>query len=498
MINNKEKKEIARPPVVVVLGHIDHGKTALLDYIRKTNVVEKEAGGITQHVGAYEIEHQGKKITFVDTPGHEAFSQIRSRGAKAADIAVLVVDATEGVKAQTKEAISHIKIAQIPLIVAINKIDKPEADSNKAKRELFQEGVIVESMGGEVPSVETSAVTGKGVSDLLDLILLIAEMEGLKADLSLPAQGVVIESYLDKKRGPTATLILMEGILKPGQIIGTPSAFGKIRILEDFQGRPISQAFPSQPAVAVGFEKVPFVGENFKVFASVEEAKEKMEKEKGKVFLEALDVEEGEKILNLIIKADVLGSLEAIEQIIKSLPRDKGVVPRILKGEVGEVNENDVKLASQAKATILGFRIKTGTQAALLAEREKIRIRHFEIIYELIEEVRRLMEKMIMPEIVRNDLGRLKVSVVFLTEKNRQIVGGKVIEGEVKKGSLLEIERGQEIIGKGKIVNLQKNKKNIEAAGKGEEAAILYEGKEKIEEGDILMIYTEEKKKITF
>jgi len=502
---------------VVILGHIDHGKTSLLLAIRKLNVPAGKPGGvITQHIGAYQIEHQDKKITFIDTPGHEAFSQMRSRGAKVADIAILIVDATQGVQPQTREAILHIKKSGIPMIVTLNKIDKPEANPEKAKRELAKEEILVESMGGKIPSVEVSAKTGQGISDLLELISLVAEIENLRASLQKSAEGVVIEAYLDSQRGSTATLIPNQGILKPGQVVGTLSTLGKIKSLENFQGISISEAFPSQPVIVLGFENPPRVGEKFKVFSDIEEARANL-KIREKKAPEVLEISAGQKVLNLILKADVLGSLEAIEEVLKNLPREKsstkagldagpvphrnkvsgaGIILRILKSEVGEVNESDIKLAIQAKAKILGFRVKINPIARALAEREKIKIRQFDIIYDLVEDVRKYMEKLLEPEIVRTDLGKIKTLVIFRTEKNRQIVGGKVIEGEVKKGTQIEILREGEIIGKGKLVNLQKNKKDLNQVLKGEDCGILYEGEARIEEGDILVIYTEERRKL--
>ncbi len=480
---------------MVVLGHIDHGKTTLLDYIRKTKVAEKEAGGITQHIGAYEIEIDNKKITFIDTPGHEAFSAMRARGAKVADIAILIIDATEGVKAQTKEAISQIKKAKIPFIVALNKIDKPNADPPKVKRELVKEGVTVEDLGGNVPAINISAKTGQGVNELLELILLLAEMEELKTDLSQGAQGVIIESYLDHFRGPTATLILNQGILKKGEILATFSTLGKVRILENFQGQPISEAFPSQPVVVVGFEEVPKVGEEFRVFPSLEEAKKFLEKKEEKPERGVLEIEPDQKVLNIILKGDVFGSIEAIEEILKNLSQEK-VIVRVLKSEVGAINESDVKLAKSGKAIILGFRVKVNPVAKNLAEREKVKILIFEVIYDLVEGTRKLIERMIEPEIVRVDLAKVKVLVHFWAGKNRQIVGGRVIEGEVKKGAKIEVFRDDELLDQGKMVNLQIEKKDVERAKKGDECGILYEGGNvKIEPGDILVIYQEEKRK---
>jgi len=484
---------------VVVLGHVDHGKTSILDFIRKTHVAEKEAGEITQHIGAYQIEKDGKKITFIDTPGHEAFSAMRSRGAKVADIAILVVAADEGVKPQTKEAISHIKKSDIPLIVALNKIDKPQANPEKVKRELQKEDILVEDLGGKIPSVEVSAKTGQGIPELLDLILLVAEMENLETNLEKPAEGVVIEAYLDKLRGPIATLILNEGILKPGQIIGTPSVVGKIKTLEDFQGTSISEAFPAQPVIVLGFENVPKVGENFKTFSDIESAKNYLKVLEKREAPEVLEVGPEQKILNLILKTDVLGSIEAIEEVLKGIPQEK-VILRILKSDVGEINESDIKFAKVHPARgyaalILGFRVKINPAAKMFAEREKVKIITFDVIYDLVEGVRKFMEKIVEPELVRTDLGKVKILAIFRVEKNRQIIGGKVIEGEVKKGTLIEVQRGGELIGKGKLINLQRDKKDIDKVTKGQDCGILYEGDTRIEVGDVLVIYVEEKKR---
>ncbi len=470
--------------------------TAILDYIRKSNIIAGEAGGITQHIGAYEVEHKGKKITFIDTPGHEAFSAMRSRGAKTADIAILVVDAAEGVREQTKEAILAVKKAEIPMIVALNKIDKPKADPEKAKRELSESEVLVESMGGDIPSVETSAKTKEGIDELLELVSLVAEMEELKRDTESPSEGTVIEAHLDHFKGPMATLILKKGTLKEKDIIGTHTTYAKIKSLEDFQGKRIKESFPSQPVIVLGFEKVPQIGDRFKVYSSVEEALERIEKEKGtpsQVFVK----EENKEVLNIILKADVSGSLEAIENVLKNLPQEK-VTLRILKSEVGEITDSDVKLAEMSSAYIAGFRVKVNQSAekALRKYKEKPKIKTYDIIYELIQGVRGAMEKKITPKIVREDLGKVRVLVIFRTRKTRQIIGGKVIEGEARKGAKIEIVRDEEKIGKGKVVSLQQNKRDAEKLKKGEECGILYEGDTKIQKGDTLLLYTEEKKKI--
>lgn len=501
----QNKNLIARPPVVVVLGHVDHGKSSLLEAIKDLEITAKESGGITQHVGAYEIEHpsspsgQVKKITFIDTPGHEAFSAIRARGADIADIAILVIDAADAVQPQTKEAITVIKKAEIPMIVVLNKIDKPTADPEKIKRDLSKIDILVESMGGKVPTVEVSAKTKQGINELLELILLVAEMSDLKADLKAPVEGVVIESYLDRFKGPVATLIITSGILNKKDIIGTSSAFAKIKNLEDFQGKSIERVYPSQPVIVLGCEKCPGVGEKFKQYPSFEEAEKNIKKaeEKKEKPVSFIAVESGQKVLNMILKADVLGSLGAIEGVLKNLPRDK-IVLRILKSETGDINDSDVKLAETSKSQIIGFRVKINPAVlqGLKKDREKrVKIKTFDVIYDLIQEVRQMMQKSLEPEVVRQDAGKVKTLVVFWGEKNRQIVGGKITEGGIKKGLKIEVFRGEEKVGSGKIINLQRNKKDVEKLIKGDECGILFEGNVKIQEGDILVFYTEERKK---
>ena len=475
----------------------------------------------------YEVEHQNKKITFIDTPGHEAFSAMRSRGAKVADIAVLVVAGEEGIKPQTKEAILHIRKAGIPMIVVINKIDKPESYPEKVKRELVKQDVLVESMGGKIPSVNVSAKTGQGIPELLEIILLVAEMENLRGEISKPAEGVIIESYLNTNRGPTATLLLKNGSLRRGEILGTSSSFGKIKIMEDFQGNPIEKVLPSMPVVIIGFEKVPGVGEKFEVFNNIEKAKEirqPAEKKEIKVSSEAVNIEPSTKILNLILKVDVAGSLEAIKEVLKDLSRplnpdllpksadlanesndisQEKVTLKILKAEIGEINKSDVKLAIATKAKIIGFRVKINPIAKKLSQREKITMINFEVIYELAQAVRNLLDKKIAPKEIRIDLGEIKVLSIFRTEKNRQIIGGKIIKGEARQGALLEIYRQEEQIsaeqvGTGKIVELQKDKKKVKQITEKCECGVLYEGGKKIEEGDILKIYVKETKSFKY
>jgi len=480
--------EKERPPIVVILGHIDSGKTSLLNAILGLEFVEEKPGGIiTQEVKAIQVERGEKKITFIDTPGHEAFSKMRSQGAKVADIGILVVDGVEGVKQQTKEAIFELKNAKIPFIVAINKIDKLEADSEKVKRELKAEGVLVEDFGGEIPVVKTSAKTREGIEDLLDLIFLLAEIKKIRADFEKPGEGVVIESFLDPKRGPIANIILHEGKIKTGDFVATQSTFGKIRKMENHKGEEIKEAEAGDPVILLGFEKIPQVGERLKVFKSKEEAQRFIISEKEKK--EELEkVEKEGKFINLILKADSLGSLEAVKEVLKNFTQNE-ISLKILEASIGEITDSDIELASVGNAFIFGFKTKIKKEIKELAQRKKVRIFIFNVIYDLVDELKRIIEKVLKPKEEEIEIGRVKVLVEFWSEKNRQIVGGRIIEGRVERESRIEIQRGEEIIGKGKLINLQKNKKDIEVGKKGEEVGILYEGEGKIEKGDILIFY---------
>ncbi|MBI1971561.1 MAG: translation initiation factor IF-2 [Candidatus Wildermuthbacteria bacterium] len=491
-----------RPPVVVVLGHVDHGKSSLLEAIREDfKITSKESGGITQHIGAYVVEvlaepksaealrEGGQRfITFLDTPGHEAFSALRSRGAKVADVAVLVVAADEGIRAQTKEAIEVIKKSGIPFIVALNKIDKPGADAERIKRELSQHEVFVETMGGQVPCVETSATTKQGIPQLLEMIFLVAEVAGVQGDPQKPASGVVIEVFLDPQRGPAATLLVREGTLRVGDIVGTKSSWGKIKILEDFQAIQLEGAGPGMPTRAIGFESAPGVGEEFAVFKNEDMAKIRVAPLEAKKIQQVLEVPEGKRVLNVILKADVAGSLEALENLFLSLPHQE-VILRIVEGSIGEISEKDVRLAQGTKAKIFGFRTKVSRTSQDFANREGISVETFDVIYDLIQRVRQLLEQSVEPEAAEHEIGSLKVLAVFFTEKNRQIVGGRVAEGEARKGASIEVIRQDVSVGKGKAANLQKDKKDAPVVGKGEECGILYEGEVRVEAGDTLTFY---------
>ena len=520
------QKLATRPPVVVVLGHVDHGKSSLLEAIRDFKITSKESGGITQHIGAYEVEMtdsaeilrqtQGdftvnRKITFIDTPGHEAFSAMRARGAEVADIALLVIDAAQSVQPQTKEAIIAIKRAEIPMIVVLNKIDLPNANPEKIKGELSKIDVQVESYGGTIPAVEVSAKEKTGIDELLEVILLVADLQELKSQTDVPAEGLIIESYMDGSKGPVATAIIKKGVLKAKDIIATDLAMAKVKSVKDFMGNEIKKATPSQPVIILGFEKVPAVGEKFKSYKTENKALEEIKKEKPKreIGPTVLDLSGDKKVLNIILKGDVFGSLEAIEGMLKNLPQDK-IVLRILKSEVGEINETDAKLAEMSKAAVIGFRVKVSPSVLKFMRnpsagsgQAKVRVKTFDIIYELIQDIRSGLEKKLEAEVVRTDVGKLRTILVFWGEKNRQIIGGKITEGELKKGSKLEVFRdnpsagsGQaQKIGAGRIVNLQRDKKDIDKLSKGDEAGILFEGNVKIEKGDILVAFVEERKK---
>ncbi len=482
-----------KPPVVVLLGHVDHGKSSLLEAIKDFKITQKEKGGITQHIGAYTIEHQGKSITFIDTPGHEAFCAMRARGAKVADIGILVVAAEEGVKPQTKEAIECIKEAELPHVVALNKTDKPEANPQKTKNELGKNGINVEELGGDIPCVPTSATQKTGIAELLDMILLVAEVNQLKTDYDCPAEGAVIETSLDEKRGPMATLLVKKGVLKRNDIVATPSCLGKVRLLEDFQGTPLEEAGPSQPAAAMGFEDLPRVGEVFKTFSDIEKARQYViNKEQEK---RIPDGESHGTTLNIVLKTDVLGSLEAIQQMIQALPQ-KDIKIKLIRVGVGHVGEDDIQFAYAGNAKIFSFRSEVTLPAKKLAENKKIEILQYEVIYEMMDKIQKLMKQQTQSETVRRDVGRLEVLRVFRTEKgkNKQIVGGRVLEGEAQKQAKLEVLRGEELMGGGKILDLQREKKPIERASTGDEIGILYQGNARIQEGDVIVFYVHEQK----
>ena len=487
---NQKNNLVERPPVVVVLGHVDHGKTTLLDTIRKTKVTETEAGGITQSIGAYEITHQDKKITFIDTPGHEAFKKMRSFGAKVADVAILVVAADEGPKEQTLEAFNYIKEAKIPVLVAINKVDRPQSDVLRTKNELSKKGIYLEGFGGEIPSIEISAKQNINIDQLLDLVLLLAGFQELKANPKNPAKGFIIESFLDYKRGNTATLIIKDGTLYQGQFIGTFSSLGKVKILEDFLGKKVKSLSFSSPARVVGFETLPLVGEEFFASFNLEEVKNfKKEKESKKPVAILLETPTKESLIyRLILKAKSLGTLEALKEIVKSVQKKfyPKVVFEIIKEDLGVIGESDLKLAKTSKAIILAFESKRSFEKELL-ELYQPKIIESEIIYE----IQRNLEKLINETLKEKEeeyLGEFEVLKVFSSSKKKKLIGGKVISGEIKVGQNVVIFFDKEKIGEGKILNLRKLKEDIKMAKEKEEVGMLLESEIEIKEGILLKV----------
>lgn len=485
-----------RPPIVTILGHVDHGKTTLLDTIRKANVVASEAGGITQKISAYQVKKHGKLITFIDTPGHEAFSAMRHRGFSIADIAILVVAADDGVRPQTKEVIAFLKERKLPVIVAINKIDKPDANPERVKQELAEHGILFEGWGGDVMSAEISAKQGTGVDKLLDSILLLSEVENFRADAKRDGLAVVLESNLDPQKGPVAVVLDRTGTIKVGQDIVAGVATGRIRRLEDFAGREIKQVTPSMPAIVYGFESVPQVNDVLQVANGKISARLRSRENSGGIKRITSDKEDGVKRLAIIIKADVQGSLEAIEQILLSIEHPEVAIEEISSG-VGAITESDVKSAEAANALIIGFNVTPTAVAKRLAENKKVTIETYAIIYKLVEDVKNRLAAMLPPEIVRTDFGRLSVLAIFKTGKHDQIVGGRVTEGKIVRGTMLEVKRDDEIVATGKMGNLQQNKQNADEVTQSNECGLVFESPVRIQVGDTLVCFKEEEKKRT-
>ncbi len=478
----------------MVLGHIDHGKTTLLDNIRKTSVAAKESGGITQHVGAYEIELTTKKgttgkITFIDTPGHEAFSKMRSRGANVADVALLVVAADDGVKPQTEEALKAIREAKIPFIVVLNKIDKDTADPERVKKELGDKEVYLEEWGGKVPLVKISAKSGEGLEDLLEMILLVAELENLECDFSLPASGVVVESHLDPKRGNAATLLLYAGSLAAGDFVSAGATSVKVRIFEDFTGKTIKEARASSPVLLVGFDKIPPVGSIFQAFRSREELDEHLSKVVKESGTAKAASQEGQVLIPLILKADTVGSLEALEFEIKKF--EKGVLGlNILRSGLGSISEDDLKLASSSPETlVLGFKVKIERSAQELAERFGLAVKIFEIIYELGDFVKEELEKRIPEEKEEKVLGHARVLKIFKKEDSRQIIGGKVSDGGIFEGKRIKLYRRDFLLAEGKILEIQVGKIKTKEVLAGSEFGALVDVALEVAPGDTLEIF---------
>ncbi|MCF7835693.1 MAG: translation initiation factor IF-2 [Candidatus Marinimicrobia bacterium] len=483
---------VPRPPIVVVMGHIDHGKTTLLDFIRKTKVTEQEAGGITQHVSAYEIEVQDRKITFIDTPGHEAFSKIRKRGAKIADVAILIIAADDKVNSQTIETLDAIKKDGLPFVIALNKVDKENANSEKIKKELSEKEVYIEEWGGKIPCVEISAKTGKGIDDLLEMVLLMADMEELKTNPAENASGFVLESRVDKKRGTEATLLIQNGKLKQGMCVAVSGAFSPVRIFEDFKGKPTKESGASSPVVVVGFNNLPVAGEKFESFASKKEAEEFARKANIDIDCEVgqlesvAETEKKDVVIPLIIKADTAGSSEAIEKQFVNIKNDK-VSISVLRSGIGDINEDDIKLASSGdKSLIVGFNVKCPSNISLMAEKFGVDIKLFDIIYEAEDWIRGEIKKREPIEIKEEVVGKAKILKIFRTEKSKKIIGGEILSGKIKLNGQVRIMRRDFELGMGRITELQKQKTKASEVGEGEQFGALVQTKVEVSPQDTL------------
>ena len=499
-----EANMVKRPPVVCVMGHVDHGKTSLLDAIRDTHVIDREAGGITQHIGAYMVECNGEKITFLDTPGHEAFTAMRMRGANSTDIAILVVAADDGVMPQTVEAISHAKAAGVEIIVAVNKMDKPSANIERVKQELAEYELIPEDWGGSTIFVPVSARTHEGIEQLLEMILLTAEICELKANPKRNARGVVIEAQLDKGRGSVATVLVQKGTLKVGQPIACGSCYGKVRAMIDDKGRRVKEAGPSTPVEILGLNNVPNAGEIFvctdsekeaKSFADtfISEGREKMlEETKSRMSLDDLftQIQSGNvKELPIIVKADVQGSVEAVKQSLVKLSNEE-VVVKVIHGGVGAINESDVSLASASNAIIIGFNVRPDATAKATAEREGVDVRLYKVIYNAIEDVQAAMKGMLDPIFEEKVLGHAEVRQIFKASGVGNIAGSYVLDGVFQRGCKVRISREGEQIFEGDLASLKRFKDDVKEVKAGYECGLVFEGFNDIQEQDIVEAYT--------
>jgi len=496
-----ESQLVHRPPVVTVMGHVDHGKTSLLDAIRKTDVISGEAGGITQHIGAYQVIHDDKKITFIDTPGHEAFTAMRARGARVTDIAVLVVAADDGVMPQTVEAINHSKAANVPIVVAINKIDKPGASPDKIKQELTEYELVSEEWGGDTVFVEVSAKQKTNIDELLNMILLVAEMRELKANPNVPARGVAIEAHLDKGRGPVATVLVQRGTIRVGDAVVLGTAWGRTRGLIDDRGHKVKEALPGSPVEIIGLSSVPSAGDSFKVLADDKEArriaeeralkKRQVERLRTHVTLDDLfkQIKEGEiQELNLVIKGDTQGSIEALGESLQKLDQSEVKVVIIHKG-VGAISETDVMLAAASNAIIIGFNVRPDPKAKEMAEKEEVDLRVYRIIYKVIEDIKAASIGMLPPQYEEVDVGRIEVRETFKVPKIGLIAGCYVAEGEVSRDSLVRLVRDGTIVYEGKVASLRRFKDDAKNVKSGFECGIGLEGFSDVKDADIIEVY---------
>ncbi|HUC95441.1 MAG TPA: translation initiation factor IF-2 [Candidatus Saccharimonadia bacterium] len=473
-------KAVPRPPIVAVMGHVDHGKTSLLDVIRGSDVVKAEAGGITQHISAYRVKHKDRYLTLLDTPGHEAFAALREHGAQLTDLVVIVVAVDDGVKPQTIEAIRFAKKASVKIIVAINKIDKPGNDTNRVKQQLVEQNVMLEGWGGDVVAVEVSAKTKEGVDQLLDMILLVADVEELDAYLDVPAFGLVIESHMEKGRGPVAELLVQGGVLKSGDFIVAGSTYARIRNLEDTDGKKIKEATPSTPVIITGFKALPTFGDKFEVATNEKVARSaaavtENDRQSSKAHIDMNSSELLRLInrsndlseLNLVIKADVQGSLISVTDSLKALNTEE-VAVRIIGSGVGVVNESDIYMAQSGQAIVYAFNVELPKNIQQLAARSEVKVIQYEVIYELIEDAKEELSKLLAPEIVEKEAGTLKVKGVFKLTKNDIICGGEVTKGKAISPALVKIYRKKELLAEAEVKNLKRGPQDVKEVLEGE------------------------------
>jgi translation initiation factor IF-2 len=497
-----ESRLVPRPPVVTVMGHVDHGKTLLLDAIRQTDVVGGEFGGITQHIGAYQIHRDGREITFIDTPGHEAFTAMRARGAEMTDIVVLVVAADDGVMPQTVEALSHAKAAGVPIVVAVNKVDKDEADPARVRQQMVDQGLVPAEWGGEVEFIDVSAKTHQNLEQLLDTIVLVADILELKADPGMPARGVAIEAHLDKGRGPIATVLVQKGTLRVGDAVVCGAAWAKVRAMFDENGTPVKEAGPAKPIQVLGWSHVPEAGDDFRVVEDERQARHvAQEREARERAAELATTRTGTSLtdlliqarqgelpaLNLIIKADVQGSLEAIVDALDKLPQSEVRIDVIHRG-VGGITENDVALAAASSAVIIGFNVRPDPNARDLAEKEGVDLRLYRVIYQALDEIRQALTGLLAPSVQEADLGRAEVRALFRTPRG-VIAGCMVTRGTIGRNHLARLVRDGTIVWTGRLASLRRFKDDVREVAEGFECGIGLEGFQDIHEGDVVETY---------
>ena len=494
-----------RPPVVTILGHVDHGKTSLLDAIRSTNVTAREAGGITQHIGAYQIEHEGRKVTFLDTPGHEAFTAMRARGAQLTDVAVLVVAADDGVQPQTVEAISHVRAAAVPMVVALNKIDKADANPDNVKAQLAERGVTIEEYGGDTPLVPVSARTKQGIPELLEVVLLVADVAELKANPDRPAAGRVVEAHMDARRGAVATILVQAGTLERGDLVVAGTTYGRIRAMTDDKGKNVGRAEPSRPVEILGLPNVPEAGDVFRAVADEKSAKAQVERNQREKAAGAggerpatLDemfaqVKEGKaKELKLVLKADVQGSLEAIKGALAKVPQQE-VGLQVIHDGVGDINESDLTLAAASGAVVIGFNTKMEAPARRAADQTNVDVRQYKVIYELLDDVQKALTGMLEPEMVESILGHAEVRQIFTAGKTT-IAGCMVMDGAMRRGAKARLIRATARVWEGSIGSLRRVKDDVREVNAGLECGIVLDGTNDVQVGDLIEAFVVEPK----